>query len=41
MRLIKFVSGNLFTSPGLKENILKGDNDKEAYTCYAGLENDE
>ena len=38
MRLVKFVTGHLFTSPGLKENILKGDSDKEAYTCYAGLE---
>jgi hypothetical protein len=41
MRLVKFVSGNLFTGPGLKECVLKGDTDKEAYTCYAGLENDE
>jgi hypothetical protein len=41
IRLVKFVSGNLFASPGLKECVLKGDSDKEAYTCYAGLENDE
>ena len=40
MRLIKFVTGHLFTSPGLKENILKGDGDKEAYSCYAGLDNE-
>ena len=40
MRLVKFVTGHLFTSPGLKENILKGDIDKEAYACYAGLDNE-
>jgi hypothetical protein len=40
LRLVDFVSRNLFTSHGLKECILKGDTDKEAYSCYARLDSE-
>lgn len=40
IRLVKFISGHLFTSPGMKECVLKGDVAKEAYTCYSGLDSE-